>query len=65
MAINNGLVSKLTTTVNGVVQSGYSDFSYGSGGVRMIVLNVSAGDLISCQSGTSGWNWGAVFYPYK
>ena len=65
VAINNGLVTKLTTTVNGVTQSGYSDFVYGSGGVRMIVLNVSAGDLLSFQSGTSDWKWGAVFYPYK
>ncbi len=65
MAINNGGQEGLTTTVNGVTQSGYSDMQYGSGGLRAMVVNVSAGDLISCQSNNSAWKWGATFYPYK
>ena len=64
VAINNGTQSGLTITVNGVAQSGYVDANYGAGGMRIMVLNVSAGDLISCQSTLSGWNWGAAFYPY-
>ena len=64
VAVNNGGQGGLTTKLNGTILSGYSDFSYGSGGVRLMVVNVSTGDVLSFQSSTSGWKWGATFYPY-
>ena len=65
VAANNGGKEGLTTKLNGVTISGYADFEYGSGGIRLMVVNVSAGDVLSFQASSSGWTWGAAFYPYK